>query len=255
MERGEHSSPAPSFWLQHACDEQAIHMDRLKEESEQSDRCCHSYPTYRQSLDSGALAADHPINLGVERRVVPFRCDLQALSRVPNHLSKEVGELKITRVSLQSHEGADCLFLNWIASSEHCQGQCVSGGRGFRRLTALGLTTLVVLVFGTQLAPSWLWRVPQLELPAIADSGTLFAFCIVSTTVLRLRKTDLSRVRPFRVPAVWILAPLSVAGCVLLFLFLSTETKFVLLVWSAIGLLIYFSFRVRKWRWEQFNKA
>ena len=94
MERGEHSSPAPSFWLQHACDEQAIHMDRLKEESEQSDRCCHSYPTYRQSLDSGALAADHPINLGVERRVVPFRCDLQALSRVPNHLSKEVGRVE-----------------------------------------------------------------------------------------------------------------------------------------------------------------
>jgi len=61
--------------------------------------------------------------------------------------------LKITRVSLQSHEGADCLFLNWIASSEHCQGQCVSGGRGFRRLTALGLTTLVVLVFGGPISP------------------------------------------------------------------------------------------------------
>jgi APA family basic amino acid/polyamine antiporter len=146
------------------------------------------------------------------------------------------------------------LFLNWIASSEHCQGQCVSDGRGFRRQTALGLTTLVVLVFGNQLAPSWLRKVPQLELAAIADSGTLFAFFIVSTAVLRLRKTDPSRIPPFRVPAVWILAPLSVAGCVLLFP-LSTETKFVLLVWSAIGLLIYFSFRVRKSRWEQFNKA
>ncbi|MBV9037369.1 MAG: amino acid permease [Acidobacteriaceae bacterium] len=37
---------------------------------------------------------------------------------------------------------------------------------------------------------------------AIANSGMLFAFLIVSLAVLRLRRTDPDRVRPFRVPAV-----------------------------------------------------
>ena len=43
---------------------------------------------------------------------------------------------------------------------------------------------------------------PVGQLAAIANSGTLFAFLIVSLAVLRLRRTDPDRVRPFRVPAV-----------------------------------------------------
>ncbi|RXH53734.1 Amino acid permease [Granulicella sibirica] len=89
---------------------------------------------------------------------------------------------------------------------------------------------------------------PVGRLAAIANSGTLFAFFMVSLAVLRLRRTDPQRVRPFRVAVVWIIAPLSAAGCVLLFLFLSTEAKLVLPVWSAIGLLIYISYGVRKSR-------
>jgi APA family basic amino acid/polyamine antiporter len=80
---------------------------------------------------------------------------------------------------------------------------------------------------------------PVGRLAAIANSGTLFAFFLVSLAVLRLRRTDPQRPRPFRVPAVWVIAPVSAAGCVLLYLFLSTEAKLVLPIWSAVGLAIY----------------
>jgi basic amino acid/polyamine antiporter, APA family len=87
---------------------------------------------------------------------------------------------------------------------------------------------------------------PVGRLAAIANSGTLFAFLIVSLAVLRLRHTDPQRIRPFRVPAVWVIAPLSAIGCILLFLFLSTEAKLVLPIWSAIGFVLYAAYGLRK---------
>jgi APA family basic amino acid/polyamine antiporter len=87
---------------------------------------------------------------------------------------------------------------------------------------------------------------PVGRLAAIANSGTLFAFLIVSLAVLRLRHTDPERVRPFRVTAVRAIAPISAIGCILLFLFLSTEAKLVLPVWSAIGFVIYAAYGLRK---------
>jgi APA family basic amino acid/polyamine antiporter len=87
---------------------------------------------------------------------------------------------------------------------------------------------------------------PVGRLAAIANSGTLFAFLIVSLAVLRLRHTDPERVRPFRVTAVWVIAPISTIGCILLFLFLSTEAKLVLPVWSAIGYVLYAAYGLRK---------
>ena len=74
----------------------------------------------------------------------------------------------------------------------------------------------------------------------VSNSGTLFAFAAVSIAVLVLRKTDPNRVRPFRTPAVKVVAPISIIGCVYLFLSLSKATITLFLGWAAVGLVVYF---------------
>jgi basic amino acid/polyamine antiporter, APA family len=74
----------------------------------------------------------------------------------------------------------------------------------------------------------------------ISNSGTLFAFMMVSLGVLILRRTQPMRARPFRVPAPWIVCPLAVGGCILLFVNLSAKAQTVFLVWGGIGLVVYF---------------
>jgi APA family basic amino acid/polyamine antiporter len=80
------------------------------------------------------------------------------------------------------------------------------------------------------------------KLADIANAGTLFAFSVVSVSVAVLRRRHPLRVRPFRAPALWLVAPVSVAGCIGLYTMLPIEAQLVLPCWSAIGLSIYFSF-------------
>ena len=56
---------------------------------------------------------------------------------------------------------------------------------------------------------------PVGQLADISNSGTLFAFFMVSIAVLVLRKTDPNRHRPFKTPMVWVVAPIAAAGFVL----------------------------------------
>ncbi|QFU31950.1 amino acid permease [Brevundimonas sp. Bb-A] len=87
---------------------------------------------------------------------------------------------------------------------------------------------------------------PVGQLADISNSGTLFAFFMVSIAVLILRKTDPNRQRPFKTPLVWIIAPLSAAGCAFLFWNLPHDAKMVLPIWGAVGLVIYFAYGFRK---------
>lgn len=80
----------------------------------------------------------------------------------------------------------------------------------------------------------------------ISNSGTLFAFAMVAIAVMVLRKTDPDRKRPFRTPAVMLVAPLAAIGCVYLFFSLSTETKLMFVGWAAVGLVVYFLYGYRK---------
>lgn len=80
----------------------------------------------------------------------------------------------------------------------------------------------------------------------ISNSGTLFAFAMVAITVLVLRRTDPNRNRPFRTPAVWLVAPLAAVGCVYLFFSLPHETKLMFVGWAAVGLVVYFLYGYRK---------
>src|SRR5690242_18483504 len=78
-----------------------------------------------------------------------------------------------------------------------------------------------------------------------SNAGTLFAFAAVSLGVMILRKTDPSRPRPFRTPAIYVLAPLSIVGCLLLFVNLNIESKLLFVSWTVIGLIVYFLYGYR----------
>ncbi|MGC1547290.1 MAG: amino acid permease [Rhodanobacter sp.] len=80
----------------------------------------------------------------------------------------------------------------------------------------------------------------------ITNSGTLFAFMMVAIGVMVLRVKQPERPRPFRTPLVWIVCPLAVAGCLLLFANLSSKTIMVFFGWAVIGLVVYFLYGYRK---------
>ena len=78
-----------------------------------------------------------------------------------------------------------------------------------------------------------------------SNAGTLFAFAAVSLGVMILRKKDPSRARPFRTPALYLVAPLSIAGCALLFVNLNVESKLLFVTWTVLGLIFYFLYGYR----------
>ena len=83
---------------------------------------------------------------------------------------------------------------------------------------------------------------PVATLADYSNSGTLFAFTMVAIAVLALRVKEPARERSFRTPGIWIVAPIAIGGCVLLYAALDLTSKLVLVGWAAIGLIIYFSY-------------
>ena len=76
----------------------------------------------------------------------------------------------------------------------------------------------------------------------LTNIGTLFAFVLVCGGVLTLRVKDPERRRPFRVPAVWIIAPLGIVACVFFMWGLPVEAWERFGVWLVIGLALYFTY-------------
>ncbi|HUB65832.1 MAG TPA: amino acid permease [Methylocella sp.] len=76
----------------------------------------------------------------------------------------------------------------------------------------------------------------------LVSLGTLFAFAVVCLGVLVLRFTHPEIERPFKTPAVIVVAPLGVASAVVLMWSLPSETWLSVIVWFVIGLAIYFSY-------------
>ena len=76
----------------------------------------------------------------------------------------------------------------------------------------------------------------------MVNIGTLLAFVIVCGAVLLLRIRRPEAHRPFRCPAVFVVAPLGIAVNLLMMLFLPVETWLRLFSWLAIGLIIYFTY-------------
>jgi APA family basic amino acid/polyamine antiporter len=79
-----------------------------------------------------------------------------------------------------------------------------------------------------------------------SNAGTLFAFAAVSIGVMVLRVSDPGRPRPFRTPLLFVVAPLSILGCLLLFFSLGKESKELFTFWTLAGLVFYFLYGYRK---------
>ncbi len=79
----------------------------------------------------------------------------------------------------------------------------------------------------------------------LVSIGTLFAFAVVSLGVLALRVTQPELGRPFKTPAIWFVAPAGAATSIFLMFGLPADTWARLVVWLAIGLVIYFAYGAR----------
>jgi APA family basic amino acid/polyamine antiporter len=73
----------------------------------------------------------------------------------------------------------------------------------------------------------------------LTNIGTLFAFALVSAGVLVLRVKEPARPRPFRVPLVWVVAPLGIAACLFVMLGLPRQAWERFGLWLVIGVVLY----------------
>ncbi len=74
----------------------------------------------------------------------------------------------------------------------------------------------------------------------LVSIGTLLAFAIVCAGIFVLRFTDPQIHRPFRTPVFWLISPAGVIFCLWLMYGLPPDTWARLIVWMAIGFVIYF---------------
>ena len=86
---------------------------------------------------------------------------------------------------------------------------------------------------------------PLNVLGELVSMGTLLAFATVCAGVLVLRRTRPELPRPFRVPAASVICPLGVAACLYLFWQPFAEHWKLLVGWTVLGLVIYFTYGYR----------
>src|SRR5690606_9391444 len=79
----------------------------------------------------------------------------------------------------------------------------------------------------------------------LVSIGTLAAFTVVCLGVMVLRVTRPDMPRPFRTPAIWLVAPLGALSALGLMSGLPSDTWWRLLIWLAIGIVIYFVYGAR----------
>jgi basic amino acid/polyamine antiporter, APA family len=138
-------------------------------------------------------------------------------------------------------------------------------------VTMLGQSRIFYAMATDGLLPSWVramhprWRTPHLStlvtgvgvaiaagltpisvLGQLVSIGTLFAFIVVSIGVIALRRTSPDLPRPFKVPFMPWLPILSVVVCLGLMASLPWETWERLIVWMAVGLVIYAVYGYRR---------
>jgi len=83
------------------------------------------------------------------------------------------------------------------------------------------------------------------EIYDLTNIGTLSAFAIVCIGVLVLRYRDPSRLRPFRVPMVWVVSLAGAAACLYTMQGLPTQAWERFAIWLVIGGVIYFAYGYR----------
>jgi APA family basic amino acid/polyamine antiporter len=112
------------------------------------------------------------------------------------------------------------------------------------------LGTIIVGVFAAMLAGF----LPIGLLGELVSMGTLLAFATVSIGVLVLRRTRPDLKRPFRVPAAPLVCTLGAASCLYLFWKPFTEHWHLMTGWTAIGMVIYFTYGYRNSKVRQASR-
>jgi len=79
----------------------------------------------------------------------------------------------------------------------------------------------------------------------LTNIGTLFAFALVCAGVLVLRIKEPQRPRPFRVPAVWVVAPLGIAACLFVMAGLPYQAWERFAIWLVFGVACYAAYGYR----------
>ena len=79
----------------------------------------------------------------------------------------------------------------------------------------------------------------------LTNIGTLFAFVLVCAGVLVLRVKEPERPRPFRVPLVWVIAPLGMAACAFIMVGLPRQAWERFVIWLVVGGVLYASYGYR----------
>lgn len=79
----------------------------------------------------------------------------------------------------------------------------------------------------------------------MTNIGTLFAFAIVCTAVLIMRRVNPTAERPFRCPFVPVVPVLGILMCLVLMFSLPAANWLRLIGWLALGLVIYFTYSMR----------
>jgi APA family basic amino acid/polyamine antiporter len=108
----------------------------------------------------------------------------------------------------------------------------------FRTPHIATLTTGVIICLVTALTPIH-------KLVEMVNIGTLMAFAIVCAAVMILRVQRPHIHRPFRCPALYIIASAGILVNSSLMLFLPVDTWLRLVIWLAIGMVIYFTYSRR----------
>jgi APA family basic amino acid/polyamine antiporter len=80
------------------------------------------------------------------------------------------------------------------------------------------------------------------EAGSLVSIGTLLAFVIVSLGILVLRVREPNLPRAFKTPLVWFVAPMGALSAIYLMVSLPWRTWERLLIWMAIGLVMYFAY-------------
>ncbi len=78
-----------------------------------------------------------------------------------------------------------------------------------------------------------------------ANAGTLYAFMMVAIVVMLLRRQAPDVKRGFRTPVIWLVGPLTIAGCIFLFVNLPWQAMLVFVIWGGLGLATYFLYGKR----------
>jgi basic amino acid/polyamine antiporter, APA family len=76
----------------------------------------------------------------------------------------------------------------------------------------------------------------------LTNIGTLFAFALVSIGVLVLRVKEPERPRPFKVPLVWVVAPLGALACAFVMYGLPKQAWERFGIWLVVGIFFYFAY-------------